>query len=449
MRIAATVHQFPPGFETGTEILCLRTAQALKARGHTLRVFAADPTLNAGRPPRLDRVEDIEVVRIPTRRPRRVTLTRRLSDEFQNPAAQRWLIDSLRSFRPDLIHGYQAQQLGLAALPELADLAPLIVTATDFHLACPLATASYEDGGACDGPRPDGANCLAHIEAREARRLEAARSSARIALRARTYAGRLALTMDNTTRRRAMARARYLASAAALTSAGMVLAGSERIRDMLVRCGAAADRAEVLPHAAPPTHVPEKPSGGVLRFSFLGTISPHKGPHVFLDAIARIPRDAGAVFTICGPAGPDGAYSAAIAKRASADPRITLLPPVPNSKFGQLIGDADVIVVPSLWDENSPLTLLTALEAGRFAIVSDTPGLAADVKAPLGGETFAAGDVEALADIILKLARDHSRIEAVRHAPVRRPAFAAYIDALELRYEQAMARQTGAAGRKS
>jgi glycosyltransferase involved in cell wall biosynthesis len=449
MKIAATVHQFPPGFETGTEILCLRTAQALKARGHTLRVFTADPTLNAGRPPRLDRVEDIEVVRIPSRRPRRVTLTRRLSDEFQNPAAQRWLLDSLRSFRPDLIHGYQAQQLGLAVLPELAGLAPLVLTATDFHLACPLATAAYEDGSVCDGPRADGTNCLAHVEAREARRLEAARRTARIVLKARTYAGQLALTMDNTARRRAMARARYLASEAALASASLILAGSARIRDMLVRSGAHPDCAEVLPHAAPPTHVPDKVAGGPLHVSFLGTIAPHKGPHVLLDAIARIPRDANVVFTICGPAGPDAAYTNGIARRASSDPRITLLPPVPNARFGQLIGDADVVVVPSLWDENSPLTLLTALEAGRFVVTSDTPGLAADVKAPDGGDVFAAGDDGALADIITKLASDRSRINEVRRTPVRRPAFASYIDALELRYEQALARRAVAAGRKS
>lgn len=438
MRIAATVHQFPPGFETGTEILCLRTMQALKARGHAVRVFAADPTTNAGRPVRLDKVEDIDVVRIPTRRPRRVTLTRRLSDEFQNPAAQRWLIDSLRNFRPDLVHGHQAQQLGLAALPDMARVAPLILTATDFHLACPLATASYEDGLACEGPRSDGANCLAHVEAREARRLEAARASARVVLRARTYAGRLALTMDNTLRRRAMAKARYAASTAALNSAALVLAGSERIRAMLVACGASEPRAEVLPHAAPPTRVPEKPAGGQIRISFLGTIAPHKGPHVFLDAIERVPRDAGLAFTICGPAGPDSGYAARIAQRASLDPRITLLPPVPNSRFGQLIGEADVIVVPSLWDENSPLTLLTALEAGRFGIVSDTPGLSKDVAAPVGGAVFPPGDVAALTQILMDLSVDRSRIDSVRRSPVRRPAFAAYIDALEARYVRTM-----------
>ena len=448
MRIAATVHQFPPGFETGTEILCLRTVQALKARGHAVRVFAADPTTNAGRPARMDRVEDIEVVRIPSRRPRRVTLTRRLSDEFQNPAAQRWLVDSLRSFRPDLIHGHQAQQLGIAALPVLAKIAPLILTATDFHLACPLATASFEDGLACDGPRPDGANCLAHIEAREARRLEAARNSARMALRARTYAGRLALTMDNTMRRRAMAKSRYLASTAALKSAGLILAGSERIRMMLVGSGANAARTEVLPHAAPSTHVPAKSPDGPLRISFLGTIAPHKGPHVFLDAIARVPRDAGLVFTICGPAGPDTKYAAQIASRASADSRITVLPPVPNARFGQLIGEADVIVVPSLWDENSPLTLLTALEAGRFAVVSNTPGLISDVMAPEGGDVFPAGDAAALAGILMALSVDRERVDSVRRTPVRRPAFAAYIDALEVRYQQAMELTSGATGRK-
>ena len=61
MRIAALVHQFPPDFQTGTEILCLRTMQALAGKGHEVRVLAADPLQPAGRAVREDRVEGVAV----------------------------------------------------------------------------------------------------------------------------------------------------------------------------------------------------------------------------------------------------------------------------------------------------------------------------------------------------------------------------------------------------
>ena len=436
MKIAAVIHQFPPDFETGTEVLCLASMQALAARGHDVRVFAADPHRPAGEAPRSERVGGIAVVRIPTRMPRRLTLARRLADEFSNPAAEAILLRGVAAFAPDVIHGYQALQLGLAALPRLAEIAPLALTATDFHLACPSVTGAFEDGRPCPGPQADGEACLRHIEEREMTRVAAVTGWRGLALRLRAGLARLVPGLDSRRRRQRAVQARQAASRAALQAASAIFAGGARIRDMLVRAGASPVAAEIFAHAAPPVAVPARPVGAALNVAFFGTLSPHKGPHVLLDAIHLLATEPRLTFTVCGPPGPDTAYAQEIVARCAELRRTTYRPAVAHAAFGDLMGTADIVVIPSLWEENRPLTLLTALEAGRYTVTSDQPGLAAELHD--GGETFPAGDAGALAAILLRLAADPGPVHAVRRNPVRRPAFAPYIEALERRLAMAV-----------
>lgn len=433
MRIAATIHQFPPDFETGTEILCLRTMQALAARGHEVQVFAADPRRAAGTAVRRETVEGVAVSRIATRRPRRWSLAARLRDEFSNPPAEADLVGAVAAFAPDIVHGYQAQQLGLAALPRLAALAPLVLTATDFHLASPLVTGAFDDGARSAAPDDEVAAVLRQSEAREAARIASTPGWRRLALKLRAVLPRLVPAWDGARRRLAIATARRSAARAALRAASAILAGSARIRDVLIAGGANPATTEVLAHAAPPVAVPARPVGTPLAVAFLGTIAPHKGPHVLLDAIDRLPPDVPLAFTLCGPAGPDEAYVQAIAARCAAAGRAVLRPPVAQAGFGALVGAADIVVVPSLWEENRPLVLLTALEAGRYVLTSDMPGLTAAFTPGQGGDVFAPGDAAALAAVLARLARDPAPVRAARAEPVRTSEFPAYIATLEAR----------------
>lgn len=426
MRIAALVHQFPPDFQTGTEILCLRTMQALAGKGHEVRVFAADPLQAAGRAVREDRVEGVAVTRIATRRPRRLGLASRLRDEFVCPEAQAQLDAVMAPFRPDVIHVFHMRQFGLRALPRLAHVAPLVVTATDFHLACPVAIGAFEDGDPCPGPDADGGNCLVHAE-----RIDAARGRARPILAARAALARLVPGLDSAAARARAAQARRTAAADGLRAATAILAGSARIRDMLVLAGADPVRVVVKGHGAPGLDVPPRAVGPVLTAGFFGTLAPHKGAHVFLDALEALPVTLKLRAIVAGPAGPDAAYAKAIVARAAGNARVSLRPAVANAAFGALLGEADIVVLPSLWDENRPLTLLAALESGRYVVASDMPGLAAEIAGGQGGEVFPPGDAAGLAAILARLAGASGPVQAARKTPARRPDFDAYVDDIE------------------
>ncbi|MCC6918723.1 MAG: glycosyltransferase [Alphaproteobacteria bacterium] len=431
MRIGAVVHQFPPDATTGTEILCLRSAQAMIARGHDVRVFSGDRSTPSGAPPRAETVEGVDVRRIGSRRPPRLLLARRIAEEFSNPPAARHLIAALRAFAPDVIHLYHAQQFGLAVVPELAHIAPVLSTVTDFHLVCPLVTAALEDGSPCDGPGPDGAACVAHLRRRETARLGTERGAGRAALAVREHIRRLPAADTPGRLAQAMA-ARLRASEAALAAISLTLVGPPRLYDML-KDGFGA-RVQAFGHAAPPLDVPARAVGTPLNVGYFSSLSHHKGLHVLLDAIALIPQDVPMTFTICGPPGPDANYVRAMTTRAAADRRVTLSHGVPHHRMGEALGAADIVVIPSLWDENNPLVLLDALEAGRYVVASAAPGMRDELGEPRGGVSVPAGNAQALAAALRALADDPSAVLCARAQPVRTSMFPQYIDAIEAHY---------------
>ena len=87
-----------------------------------------------------------------------------------------------------------------------------------------------------------------------------------------------------------------------------------------------------------------------------------------------------------------------------------------------MLKDIDVLVIPSLWYENTPLTALSALAARRPLIVSDLGGLSSLVVNGKNGYVFPPGDALALSQILLRLAQNKNELlEAVSNInPPRR-----------------------------
>lgn len=439
VRILASVHQFPPDDQTGTEILCLRTMAALRERGHKVLVVTADRRKTIGDPPRRETVDGVETVFVPSRRPGRLSFVERLRDEYDRPDVAQAALAQASAFRPDVVHVHHLQRLGLGTAAGLARLAPVIVTATDFHLACAFATAVLPDGEVCAGPDSDAANCLAHHRLGEARGHRPELWGPHAAALLLWRQGRVALSRLRPDQAAAAAAAgRLTATSEALGAASLVLAGSERIRAMLAVFGTRAP-IEVLPHAAPPVLVPAGAFDPArLRFGFLGTLSGHKGAHILVEALRMLPRDLPIEVTFRGPA-PNRRYAASLAEGLRGDARGGVLEPVPYARFGEALRDVDVAVLPSLWPENNPLILLSALEAGRYALVSDVPGLAGAVDEPRGGRAFPPGDAAALASLMRDLVEDPSPVLRARETPVRASDFSAYVDVIEARYGAVLA----------
>jgi glycosyltransferase involved in cell wall biosynthesis len=99
-----------------------------------------------------------------------------------------------------------------------------------------------------------------------------------------------------------------------------------------------------------------------LRIGYVGTLVWHKGVHVLLDAVRGIPLNAYELKIFGNPdVFPD--YSAALLGGAAGLP-VRFMGAFDRERVAEVYAQIDVLVVPSLWLENSPLVIHEAFMAG-------------------------------------------------------------------------------------
>jgi glycosyltransferase involved in cell wall biosynthesis len=69
-----------------------------------------------------------------------------------------------------------------------------------------------------------------------------------------------------------------------------------------------------------------------------------------------------------------------------------------------VMSNLDVLIVPSMWYENTPLVIYSAQAAGTVVVASDFPGISEAVRNEVDGLLFPAGDAAALARQLTRLA---------------------------------------------
>jgi glycosyltransferase involved in cell wall biosynthesis len=111
-----------------------------------------------------------------------------------------------------------------------------------------------------------------------------------------------------------------------------------------------------------------------LRIGFIGTLAPHKGVHVLVEAFRAV-SDPEARLAIHGSETVHPSYVAQLRRSAAGDPRIHFAGPFTEGDQDRVLGAIDVLALPSVWWENSPLTILEALGAGLPVIASRTGGV--------------------------------------------------------------------------
>ena len=217
-----------------------------------------------------------------------------------------------------------------------------------------------------------------------------------------------------------------------------VLVSSDAMRATLTGFGAAAAKIAVLPHQAPAVAVPAGSVRSPRRIGFFGTLREHKGAHVLVDAVRRIPSEILCEAIVRGKLAADPNYVSRLRRLAAGDARIRIVDEVPYAKFGEALGEVDIVVVPSIWPENAPLVLLSAIASGRYVVVSDQPGLTVAVAGPATGLIFPTGDAESLAAVLTKLIGNPAAVDPGRAGVDRSDHFASYVDGIEEQYRRAV-----------
>lgn len=223
--------------------------------------------------------------------------------------------------QPDVVHGQLLTGFGPALWPMIAARGlPLVQTIRDYSLICARA-ALFRRGRVCVRRCP-GCRVLTSPSARDSRRVDALIGNSDFLIDAHRRAGRFA---------------------------GV---SSQRVFNIVpVDAGDPG-----------PAH------NGPLRFGFLGRIEPEKGIEVLLEALPRIGR-ADWRLSIGGVGEPD--YVADL-RRRHRDRRIEWLGRV---DAGDFIRSIDVMIVPSLWPEPLPRTMIEGIAFGRSIIAARSGGI--------------------------------------------------------------------------
>jgi glycosyltransferase involved in cell wall biosynthesis len=172
-----------------------------------------------------------------------------------------------------------------------------------------------------------------------------------------------------------------------------------------------------------------------MTVGFIGSLSPHKGAHVLLEALSQLPPHILFNTVTYGDTASNPKYSANLRSLADASARdVEFRGAFDERNIAEVLAGLDALVVPSLWVENRPLTLLAALEARVPVIVSDMPGLTCEVKDGINGLVVSAGDSRKLARSLVRLTESPALRKSLSDSPVRPMPFKSYIEIIENEY---------------
>jgi glycosyltransferase involved in cell wall biosynthesis len=416
VRILLVVHGFPPRATAGVEVYTLRLAQALIARGHDARVLTAVHDMSAAPYSVRERThEGVAVTEI-------VSVHHRgtLEATYDDPAITAAAAGFLQQLRPQCVHVQHLINLSAGVLAAARAVgARVLFTLHDYWLSCPrdglrmredLALCTSMDHATC-------ARCLAGSPyltpplqrgvAGVGRRLGLGRALHRL----HDLAPRATERSLAWLRRASPARADHLARGmdrraavlrAAIEHADVLLAPTAFARDRALEFGVPADKLRLFPFGALRRPPRPRQAGTRRRFGFMGTLAPHKGPHVLMSAFRAV-ADPALTLDFHGSLTVQPSYVASLRRAAAGDDRIRLHGPFAEGEQERVLGALDALVLPSIWWENSPLVIIEALAAGIPVIASRTGGVA-DLVPEDAGLLVPPGDPNALRDAIAALA---------------------------------------------
>lgn len=192
---------------------------------------------------------------------------------------------------------------------------------------------------------------------------------------------------------------RYLLRAHA--EAGVVLKRPTHVRNGVGRRG-------------PPPRNHRTRESGPIRYLYLGQLAGHKGIDTLIDAIG-LASGARFIVDIAGR----GDWQARLEALAGTDERVRFHGFVDGSRKDRLLSEADVLIFPSIWVENAPMSIAEAFCYGLPVIGSRIGAIPEFVQHNINGLLFEAGNATALAASMVRLAQQPIKVRRLRHGARR------------------------------
>jgi glycosyltransferase involved in cell wall biosynthesis len=449
------IHDFLPRHRAGSEIYAFELARALSVR-HDVTVLCAE--FDAKRPHgevswRVER--DLPVVEI-------VNNWRSASfeDTYLPPLVGDRIAHVLDAIVPDVVHAHSLFNLSFA-LPALARARgiPVVATLHDYTLVCPSGGQRVHraDRYVCHEIDPDRcARCFAESPFASQMSLgrlasaapglnpvpaiaQAMRRRLPVVAERAASAVRQAATPPAT---RADIERRLAAARRTFDEIDLFVAPSRSIADEYVRLGLPASKIEIADYGfAPLPAATRQPCRGPMRIGFVGTLVWHKGAHVLVEAARQLPAGRFEV-SIVGDVGVFPDYVRTLRRAAEGLP-VRFTGGFDRDRVAEVYASLDVLVVPSIWLENSPLVIHEAFQAGVPVVGARIGGIPGLVDDGVNGRLYDSHSAADLARVLAELIDNPDRLRALASAAPRVRSIDEDAQGWEVIYGTAIARRAG------
>jgi glycosyltransferase involved in cell wall biosynthesis len=314
------------------------------------------------------------------------------ADTYRSPLLTRRIAQVLDAVQPHVVHVHSLLNLSFD-LPAIARARGVAVVATlhDYSLVCPSGGQRVHRAEAhlCCAIEPERcARCFrdsaffvqaafARAAALTGRPKLLTRAGRVLARRAPRLMARAADAVSRSGVLPVTARdieARLAAARAVFDQVDLFVAPSPSIAAEFRALGIEASKIQISDYGFAPLVARPRARRGPLRIGFVGTLVWHKGLHVLLDAVAGLSSDAYEL-KIYGETRTFPDYTACLQAQAGGLP-VTFMGAFDRADIADVYSAIDVLVVPSLWLENSPLVIHEAFLAGLPVVAARIGGIA-------------------------------------------------------------------------
>lgn len=446
LKIVLTVHQFFPEYYSGTEVLTHSVARELRMRGHEVSVLTGYPARELI--PDATRFDKYEIDGIPVYRFHHSFVPMGGQEvvseiEYNNHLTASYFKGLLDELKPDIVHFFHFSRLGAALVDVTKELdIPAYYTPTDFWAVCPTSQLLLPDGHVCAGPSSHGGNCVKHVAllTRWRHYSGVVKHLPDSAIDAFAVVAKADHSINFPFRQEIAALSRRKPfNISRLNGLQGIVSPTQLMTDVLTGNGV---NPELIKQSAYGINVAgfekfqrEYTDGGPITIGYIGTLAPHKGCHVLVDAFNKLIKS-NARLKIYGNPKEFPDYVADLHAAAKGNDAIEFCGTFPNAQIAEVLSRIDVLVVPSVWYENTPLVVYSALAAKCPVIASNFPGMSEVVRDGWNGLLFEPNKADALSACLARLLHEPTLLQALSKNCEPPKSIAVYVDELIGLYEK-------------
>lgn len=364
MKILQVIHGFPPYYMAGSEVYTYNLSNELSKK-HEVFVFTRIE--NPFMKPFETFEEEIKSLKI--FRVNNLTPEYALERKYLNEDIDRIFENYLIKIKPDIVHIQHLSHLSTNIINIIKKYnIPIVFTIHDFWMYCIRGQLLTRDYKICKGPDfKECVSCLWYLNTNDKNFYE--------------YNLHMKSIIDKI---------------------DVFLSPSNTLRDFYIKNGVNKNKVILSKYGFDKARIKYRRKlflkNKYITFGFVGRIIPAKGIHVLIEAFNKIQNKKGSVLKIFGNLGNAGIYLRKLAKE-----NIYFMGGFNNEDIDKILDEIDILVVPSIWYENSPLVIQEAFLKGIPVITSNIGGMAELVKDGENGYLFEVGNAESLKSIMEKL----------------------------------------------